>query len=168
MSHSEGKPDRVWSLMQDIKVAMVVTHDGHGDRLRTRPMAARPDPEENAIFFLTDESAGKDEEINRNGNVCLAFADIKGQKYVSVTGAARVSNDRAKIKAIFSTADKAFWKDADDPAVRLLRVDPAVAEYWEGPGLVVSIVKMIGAALTGGDRDLGDNKKVAMSGSLHL
>ena len=27
-----GKPDRVWSLMQDIKVAMVVTHDGHGDR----------------------------------------------------------------------------------------------------------------------------------------
>jgi general stress protein 26 len=167
MAHSEGKPERVWSLMQDVKVAMVVTHDGHGDCLRARPMAARPDPEENAIFFLTDESAAKDEEVNRNSNVCLAFADIKGQKYVSVTGAARVSNDRNKIKAIFSIADKAFWKDANDPAIRLLRVDLSVAEYWEGPGLVVSVVKMIGAALTGGNRDFGDNKKVELSGSLH-
>jgi general stress protein 26 len=166
MPHSEGTPDRVWSLMQDIKVAMVVTHDGCGDRLRARPMAARPDPEENAIFFLTDESAGKDEEVDRNSNVCLAFADITGHKYVSVTGQARVSNDRNKIRAIFSIADKAFWKDADDPAIRLLRVDPSVAEYWEGPGLVVSIVKMIGAALAGGNRDLGDNKKVELSGSL--
>jgi general stress protein 26 len=167
MSHEPGKSDRVWALMQDIKIAMVVTHDGHGDHLRARPMAARPNADEHAIFFLTDSSAAKDEEVARNANVCLAFADIKGQKFVSVTGAAEVSNDRKRIKEIFSIADKAFWKDAEDPAVRLLTVKPTMAEYWEGPGLVVSFVKMIGAALKGGDPDLGDNKKVELSGALH-
>lgn len=165
MSHSDGKPDRVWSLIQEIKVAMVVTHDGHGDRLRARPMAARPDRQENAICFLTDVGAGKDNEVARNDNVCLAFADIKGQKYVSVTGSARISNDRNKIRKIWSIADKAFWKDADDPSIRLLEVIPVAAEYWEGSGLVGSLAKMIGAALAGGDPDLGDNKKVVLSGS---
>ena len=33
--------DRVWSLIKEISIAMVVTHDGHGDHLRARPMAAR-------------------------------------------------------------------------------------------------------------------------------
>jgi general stress protein 26 len=168
MTHSEGSPERVWSLMQDIKVAMVVTHDGQGDRLRARPMAARPDRQANAVFFLTDANAGKDDEVERNSNVCLAFADIKGQKYVSVTGVAHVSNDRSKIRELWSVVDKAFWKNADDPAVRLMKVEPVVAEYWEGPGLVVSFVKMIGAALTGGERDFGDNKKVELSGSGEL
>ena len=76
-----------------------------------------------------------------------------------------MSNDRNKIRKIWSIADKAFWKDADDPSIRLLEVMPVAAEYWEGPGLVGSLVKMIGAALAGGDPDLGDNKKVVLSGS---
>jgi general stress protein 26 len=165
MPSSDANPDHIWSLMEEIKIAMVVTHDGHGDRLRTRPMAARPDRSENAIYFLTDASAAKDEEINRNGNVCLAFADIRGQKYVSVTGTAVVSDDRNKIRDVWSIADKAFWKDANDPAIRLLKIAPSEAEYWEGPGMVISAVKMIGAALTGGQPDLGDNRKVKLSGS---
>jgi hypothetical protein len=34
MSQPEGKIERVWALMQDIGVAMVVTHNGRGDNLR--------------------------------------------------------------------------------------------------------------------------------------
>lgn len=165
MSHPEGERGRVWSLINEIKVAMVVTHDGHGDRLRARPMAARPAPEENAIFFLTDASAGKDSEVDRNGNVCLAFADIKAQKYVSVSGSAEISNDRDRIRRFWSVGDRAFWKSADDPAIRLLKMIPTIAEYWEGPGLAVSIVRMIGAALSGGAPELTENKKVALSGT---
>jgi general stress protein 26 len=166
MTHLEGKLDRVWSLMQQIELAMVVTHDGHGDRLRGRPMAAHPAAQENAIFFLTDAGAAKDEEVDRNNNVCLAFADIKAQKYVSVTGLANLSNDRDKIRKLWSTADKAYWKDENDPAIRLLRVVPSFAEYWDSPGIVVSYVKMVGAALTGGRPERRDNEKVEFSGSV--
>lgn len=163
MSHSEGSPERVWALMEKIGVAMVVTHDGEADHLRARPMAARPDAAAHAIYFLTDAAAGKDDEVAHNANVCLAFADLKGQKYVSVTGMAHMSNDRARIKQVWSVADKTFWKDAEDPAIRLLTVQPLMAEYWDGPGLAVSLVKMIGAGLMGGDRDFGESKKVALS-----
>ena len=118
MSQSEASADRVWALIEEIQVAMVVTHDGHGDRLRARPMAAHPAREENAIYFLTDVDAGKVDEVSQNDNVCLAFADHrKGRRYVSVTGQATLSNDRSKIKELWSTADKVFWRDDNDPAI---------------------------------------------------
>jgi general stress protein 26 len=162
MSRSEGTIDRVWTLMRDIGIAMVVTHSGQGDALRARPMAARADADENAIFFLTDAEAPKDEEVARNDNVCLAFCDVKGQRYVSVTGRASVSDDRARIKQLFSAADKAFWRDASDPATRLLRVAPAEAEYWEGPGLIVTAVKMLAAGAAGQRPNLVENEKVRL------
>jgi general stress protein 26 len=164
MSRPEGKAERVWALVKDIAVAMVVTHNGRGDELRARPMAARPDVDENAIYFLTDAAAPKDGEVERNPNICLAFSDLKGQKYLSVTGRAEMSDDRAKIKRFWSTGDKAFWPDADDAAIRLLRVVPEEAEYWEGPGLIVASVRMIASAVTGARPDLGANEKVNLSG----
>lgn len=159
----QGSVDRVWSLMEEIKIAMVITHDGDGDQLRARPMAAHPAREENAIYFLTDVAAGKISEVNRNDNVCLAFADVKGQRFISVTGQASVSGDGDKIKQLWSIAEKAFWSDETDPAIRVLRIAPDEAEYWQSPGTVVSCVKMIVAGLTGDEPRLHDNEKASLS-----
>ena len=93
--------DHVWDLMKKIGFAMLVTHDG--DKLRARPMSAYLERENNAVYFLTDARRHKDDEIARNPNVNLSFADASDQNYVSVTGTAVVSNDRAKIKQLFST-----------------------------------------------------------------
>lgn len=150
---------RVWSLIEEIAVAMVVTH-ADGRTLRGRPMAARPDAAENAICFLTDAKAAKDDEIRQNENICLAFADTAKHKYLSVTGKAEIVNDRARIKKHWSMFDKAFWRDPDDPGIRLLCVRPEKAEYWERAGAVATVIKMIAAGAVGAKLDLGENKKV--------
>lgn len=152
--------ERAWDLMKKIGFAMLVTRDG--DKLRARPMSAYLERENNAILFLTDARRHKDEEIARNPNINLSFADAGSQKYVSVTGTAAVSNDRAKIKQLFSTPARARWDSADDPNIRLLRVTPDDAEFWDSPGSVISYVKMAAAAVAGTRPDLGDNRKVAM------
>ena len=152
--------ERAWDLMKKIGFAMLVTRDG--DKLRGRPMSAYLERENNAILFLTDARRHKDEEIARNPNVNLSFADASDQKYVSVTGIAAVSNDRAKIKQLFSTPAKAWWDSADDPNIRVLRVTPDDAEFWDSPGSVISYVKMAAAAMTGSRPDIGDNRKVTM------
>ena len=102
--------DRVWDLMKTIGFAMLVTRDG--DKLRARPMSAYLDRDTNTIFFLTDARRHKDEEIERNPSINLSFADAGGQKYVSLTGTAVVSNDRAKIRELFTTTAKAWWDNA--------------------------------------------------------
>lgn len=152
--------ERAWELMKKIGFAMLVTRDG--DRLRARPMSAHLERENNAIYFLTDARRHKDDEIARNPGVNLSFADASAQKYVSLTGTAVVSNDRAKIKELFSTPAKAWWESADDPNIRVLKVTPDDAEYWDSPGTVVSYVKMAAAAVTGTRPDIGENRKVSL------
>jgi general stress protein 26 len=152
--------DRVWELMKKIGFAMLVTRDG--DKLRSRPMSAYPEREENAIYFLTDARHHKDEEIARSASVNLSFADAGSQKYVSVSGNAAISNDRTKIKELFSTPAKAWWHSADDPNIRVLKVTPDDAEFWDAPGSVISYVKMAAAAVTNSRPDIGDHRKVAM------
>jgi len=152
--------DHVWALMEKIGFCMLATRDG--EDIRSRPMAAQMARDEHAIYFLTDAESHKDEEIKRNPNVALAFADAGSQKYVSVSGQATVSNDRAKIKELFSTPAKAWWDNADDPSIRVLKITPKDAQYWDSPGTAVSYVKMIAAAVSGAKPDMGDNAKVRL------
>lgn len=152
--------DRVWQLMKKIGFAMLVTHDS--GKLRARPMSAYLDQDNNAIFFLTDARRHKDEEIAGNPAINLSFADASSQKYVSIAGTATVSNDRAKIKELFSTPAKAWWDSAEDPNIRVLKITPDDAEFWDSPGTVISYVKMAAAAATGTRPDIGENRKVSM------
>jgi general stress protein 26 len=149
---------RVWELMDKISICMFTTHDG--ERIRARPMAAFVRREENAVYFLGDAKDHKDEEVRENPNVALAFAD--GKNFVSVTGRAGVSQDRQKIKDLWGPAAKAWWSSPDDPNIRLIKVAPDDAEFWEGPNKIVGTIKMLAAAATDSRPDYGTNRKVAM------
>ena len=120
--------------------------------MRARPMAVRPARDEGAIFFLTDADTPKAEEIRRNQSVCLALSDNKSQKYVSISGHAEMIDDRERVKKYWSVYDKAFWNDQNDPRIKVLRVIPESAEFWEGSGKVVTAVKLV-AAIASGQRD---------------
>lgn len=159
-SNATHDSDRAWELMEKIGFAMLVTQDG--DQWRARPMSAFVERDSNAIYFLTDARRHKDEEITQHPKINLSFADPGDQKYVSLTGTAAVSNDRAKIRELFSTPAKAWWDSADDPNIRVLKVTPNDAEFWDAPGSIVSYVKMAAAAVTGSRPDLGDNRKVTL------
>jgi len=153
--------DRVWELMQKFSVCMMSTWNG--DEQRVRPMAANLDRENNQILFLTDARWHADDEISRYPKLALAFADNGDQKYVAVSGRGAISNDRARIKELFSMPAKAWWDSSDDPNIRLLAVTPVGAEYWDGHGKVASYLSMAMAAATGGRPDVGKNEKVSMT-----
>lgn len=155
-----GDTDHAWVLMKKIGFAMMVTRDG--DKIRACPMAAHVDREANTVYFLSDARHHKDEQIDKDPNMNLSFADAGDQKYVSVTGTAVVSNHRAKIRELFNTPARAWWDSAEDANIRVLEFTPDDAEFWDSPGTVINYVKMAAAAVTGTPPDLGTNRKVAI------
>lgn len=161
----EGGPEKVWEMMEKIGFCMFSSLDrsNGGEDIRSRPMAAYVEKEEGRICFLTDEGSYKDEEVAANPNVNLAFADAGANKYVSVTGRAVLSNDRDKIRELFSVPAKAWWDSPDDPSIRLIIVTPKDAQYWDSPGKVQAYARMAAAALTSARPPMGDNEKVEMS-----
>lgn len=95
--------------------------------------------------------------------VLLAFADLSGSTFVSVSGTARLSQDRAMIERLYSPAAGAFFAGADDPRIRVLEVTANSGEWWDGPsGRVGNAVAMLRAVVT------QDGSKAGDSGSIDL
>jgi len=160
MTDTDDKIAKVWDLAEGIAFCMLTTQTGSD--LRARPMSVYAERVENAVYFLTDVASHKDEEIAKFPRVCLAFAEPKGQKYLSLSGTAEIQNDRDKIRALWATPAKAWWDGPDDPSIRVLKVTPSFAEYWASPGAVISYIKMAAAAVSNARPDLGDNARVPM------
>lgn len=152
--------ERIWDLAKHIGIAMFVTWDGKEQR--ARPLAATIDKDEGAIYFLTDINGEKDEQIAEYPHVSVSFADHKHARFVALSGKAQVSNDRARIKELWSPFAKAWWDSPEDPAIRVIKVTPQDAELWDSPGRIVTTISMLAAAVTGRPPKTGENAKVIM------
>jgi len=160
MTYVKDDSGEVWDLAEKIGFCMLTTQAG--EDLKARPMSAYIERVENALYFLTDVKSHKDDEVAQHPNVCLAFADTNKQKYVSISGVAEVQNDREKIRELWSTPARAWWDSPDDSSIRILKVTPSAAEYWDSPGTAMSYIKMAAAAVTRAKPDIGDHAKVRM------
>lgn len=152
--------DRVWELMEKFHIAMLITTVG--TEVHARPMGATVSRKEDAIYFFTNVDSQKASDMAVNPNVTLLFVDDDGQKYVSLKGRGEVLNDRSKIKELWTPFVQAWWDGPDDPEVRLVKITPATAEYWDSPGTIASYAKMLAAAVTGAQPKVGDNKTVVL------
>ena len=151
---------RVWELVEKIRFCMYSTWDG--EKQHQRPLTANGKREDGAIYFLVDEEGSKNWETDRFPKVALAFADPGKNDYLTIAGHADISNDRLKIKELWSSFARAWWKDENDPAIRLLTVYPEEAEIWEGPNRLVAGAIMLAAAATGKRPPVGNHGAVRM------
>jgi general stress protein 26 len=152
--------DRVWALMEQIKFCMLASWDG--TRQRMRPLTAMPDKDRDMICFLVDADSEKTWQIEHFGNVTLGFASPGKDDYLALFGHATITDDRARIKELWTPFAKAWWDSPDDPAIRLLTVHPEEAEIWQGPNRLVAGAIMLGAAMTGKRPGIGDHGHVRM------
>lgn len=152
--------ERAWALAEAIGIAMFVTWDGK--RQRARPLAATVEKDEGALYFLTDIAGEKDDQIAEFPFVSVNFADNRKARYVVFSGKATLSNDRARIKELWSPFAKAWWDSPEDPNIRVIRMAPEDAELWDSPGRIVSTVSMLAAAVTGKSPKIGENAKIVL------
>jgi general stress protein 26 len=154
--------ERVWEIIESVGVAMMTTQFAGG--LRARPLEARPDREAGVIWFLTDARSGKEEEVAASPHIGLVFIDCRARAYLSVTGRASILRDTARAAAIWKSTDQVWWPAGpNDPTLRLLRVEPKVAELWDGPSSsAVAAFEFAKAKLTGSTPNLGENRKITV------
>ena len=154
---------KVWELIKDIKIALMVTA-GESGQMHGRPMAALNKMFEGQLWFASREHTPKLDEIAGNANVLLAYSDPKSQNYVSVSGRASIVHDTAKMKELWSEGLRVWFpKGPDDPEMSLIRVEVESAEYWDSPSSAwVYAYGYAKARLTGEPpKGVGENKVVS-------
>ena len=97
-------------------------------------------------------------ELGLRGKRALITGASKGIGYA----VAEVFADVGLAERLWRTADKTYFSDYTDPRLRVIRVTPARAEYWEGSGLLATVVSLLSAGAKGERPKLGENEKVAM------
>ncbi len=123
---------RLRALIQEFHSGMLVTHTPEGT-MRARPMAIAKLEENDDIFFATSIESGKIGDIEHDHQVTLTLQAPAA--WVSVSGPARIVEDRAKIVAYWNERMKVWFPDGkDDPNLCLLQLRPIQAEFWNTQG----------------------------------
>lgn len=160
---TQDAADKLWDLAEEEPDCMLVTATPDG-QLRGRPMRAFIEREAEEIWFYTQLSSGKSEEVQENHEVCLCFARPSKNDYVSISGRAEISTDHEMIDRHWSKFVDAWFPNGKDGAeVGMIRVRAERGEYWDGTGSsVLAALKMLRAANSEETPDLGENRKVAL------
>ena len=154
--------EKLRDLIKEIDFCMLTTVDERGD-FHSRPMSSNGDIDANGdIWFFTNASSHKVNEIEKLPKVNVSFADPDDQRYISVSGTAQLVRDRAKIDELWRPQFKMWFPEGkDDPEVALLRVRLEKAEYWDSPSSTIGYaLSFVSSLVTGKEPDLGENRKV--------
>ena len=156
-----GRLGKLTELIEDIRIAMLTTAMPDGT-LRSRPMATQQTESEGDLWFFTQASAAKAEEIRANPHVNVSYASPRENRYVSVSGTATLVRDRKKMEELWDQLYKAWFPQGlEEPDLALLRVDIERAEYWDAPsGTMAEIAGFVKAAAIGRPADVGENEKI--------
>ena len=130
------KIDDLYKLIDGIEIAMFTTRrpDGH---LVSRPMATQERVTGTDLWFVTDVSSSKLDELVRDPHVNLAYYNVKSREWVSVAGTAHVTQDRNIIRELYKPDWKAWFGDnggaedggPNDPRLALVLVEAHSVEY---------------------------------------
>ena len=130
------KLDELYDLISGIEIAMFTTRRADG-QLVSRPMATQERVTGADLWFVSDISAGKLDDLESDPHVNLAYYNTKSREWVSVAGIAHVTQDRNLIKELYKPDWKAWFGDeggdrdgsANDPRLALILVEAQSVEY---------------------------------------
>ena len=153
--------EKLNGLIKDIDFAMLTTVDTDGV-LRSRPMSTQKAEFDGELWFFTSDRTHKTEEIERDNRVNVSYAEPKDNVYVSVSGAASISKDRAKMEELWNPILKAWFPDGlETPGICLLKVSVEQAEYWDSSSsTLVQVAGFVKAMVTGKRASGGENEKI--------
>ena len=160
MTTDDDQLGTVTEIMRETDIAVLTYVSGSGDLVST-PMATQQFEHPGTTWFITQRSSDKVAALAADPRVNVAYSSEAG--WVSLSGTARVSEDRAKLRELWDAGAEAFLSGSpEDEDNVLLQVDGATAEYWESPGRVTAAVQLVKGLVSDSQPDMGDNDTVSL------
>jgi general stress protein 26 len=120
-------------ILKTFRNAMLVTHTVD-KTLRSRPMALMRAEENGDVWFMTSFDSGKVDEIEMSPDVNVSMQE--GHTFLSLSGRASISRDRAKIEELWTEHCKVYFpKGKNDPDIAIIKVSASEGEYWDNAGI---------------------------------
>ena len=168
-SSTGKKIAELYKLIENIQVAMFTTRRADG-QLVSRPMATQERVTGADLWFVTDVSSHKLDELEADSHVNLSYYNMKSREYVSVAGIATITQDRNLIHELYKPDWKVWFGDEggdrdggpDDPRLALVLVEAQSVEYLvttkSRPVVLFEVAK---AMVTGAPPKVGEQRSLS-------
>jgi general stress protein 26 len=146
--------EKIQELAKD-QVCLFCTHEN--GEIVSRPMSTQQIEDDGTMWFMSRNDSEKNRQVREDEHIYLMYMDTGKQHYMTLSGQARIVDDRQKIEELWSPIAKAWFdKGKDDPAISLLKFTPSDGHYWDTKnGKLISFIKIAASALTGAKDDGG-------------
>lgn len=152
LEHTSSDLSKLVELTRDVRVAMMTTFPP-GKPPHARPMYTTgldPKSFDGTLWFMSHVESVKNDELAANPAVLLTYAAPDKNRYVAVSGKARVVRDPAKAKELWNVHAKAWFPGGpDDPSLTLIGVEIQSGEYWDCPSNTSYLLSVFKAVVTG-------------------
>jgi general stress protein 26 len=168
MTTSTEKIDELYKLIDGIEIAMLTTRRSDG-ALVSRPMANQKKVPDADLVFVTDLESHKLDDLVNDPHVNVSYYRERTREWVSVSGVARVSRNRKRIRELYQPDWRAWFEDEggernggpDDPRLGLILVSADSAEYLAiHKSRPVVLFEALRGMMTGKQPDVGGHKSV--------
>jgi general stress protein 26 len=163
--------EKFYALVDEIEIAMMTTRrpDGH---LESRAMANQQRAAGADLWFVTADHTAKLRDLEQDPHVNLSYYKDRTREWISVSGIATISRDRAKIRELYASDWKAWFPEEgdprhgtpDDPRFVLIGVDIHAAVFLEvnkpQPVVLYEVAK---GWLTGAAPDVGEMHRLGQA-----
>lgn len=159
LSNEEARK-KIKELAEGIDFTMMATNL-KSEPFHVIPMSTKEVDEAGNIWFLSNKNSEHNKNIEKENKTHLIYSNKGNFEFLSVYGRATISTDRNRIKELYGSGDDAWFDGVDDPNITALKIQPDDAHYWDTKnGKVISLLKMVGGAITGNEPDLGHEGKL--------
>jgi general stress protein 26 len=132
MTQTPSERRRFVGLLRSFDTAMLATRTSDG-ALRARPMAIARVDDDGTTWFVSDADAPKAQEIGQRSEVAVVMQSDSA--WASLSGRASTVLDRELLRAMWNESFRPWFPEGPDhPEIVLIRVEPAIGEYWDRRG----------------------------------
>lgn len=149
--------EKLKKMIDSIDIGMLSTFTKGTNYPHSIPMSRQEVDDQGNIWFLFSAESDTYQHLQQNKEVSLTFADVKSYEFLSINGTGEVSRDAARIDKYWNDMIAAwFEKGKEDPNIRILKITPAEAHYWDNKtNKLITFFKVAASAVTGSKMDIG-------------
>jgi general stress protein 26 len=155
--HNQEAIDKLKELVDTIDIGMLCTYPSGSKFVHAIPMSRQEVDDQGAIWFLFSSASETFKNLHEHPELSIFYSDIKGYNFLSINGVGTISRDQERIDNYWNKfMDAWFEKGKEDPQVRILKVVPTEAHYWDNAtSKLVTFFKVAASALSGAKLDIG-------------
>ncbi|WP_104382805.1 pyridoxamine 5'-phosphate oxidase family protein [Sphingobacterium sp. HMA12] len=149
--------DKLKTIIDQIDVGTVCSFGKGAVYPHGVPMSRQEVDAAGDIWYICSAESETHQNIENDPRVSLFYADPKNYTFLSVNGTASLSRDQARIDRYWNKMMEGWFKKGkEDPNIRLVRVTPQDAHYWDSnSNMIVNLFNMLKVAVTGNPEDIG-------------